>query len=393
MIIVQTAATIVLLAGAGAAIRTFLTLVTAPLGYSPDHVSTFGITLKDRTVPTWDERATYYDRIRAAVASVPGVSAVAVTGPAPTPPVNARRSQLEIPGVSEGSDQVAFAMVSAGYFSTLRVPLRLGRTWTDGEDVLPAHVGVINETMARRYWPSDSPIGQRIRLGALRPPVFGVDSPGNDQWIEIVGVVGDVRNDGLRKPVLPGVYVPYTLWVADAALLLTRATGPQATIVDAVKRQIATVNGDQPVMAAASLEERLWENGWARQQSVAAMFSMCAALALALGAIGTYSVVAFAVARQTRDIGLRMALGAPRIRVLGGILTSAITPITVGLAGGLALVALLHPPIAAWTESSLWHPVSLLPAMSALGVVGCCAVLVPARRATRVDPLEALRCE
>jgi predicted permease len=392
--IVQTAATVVLLAGAGAAVRTFLTLVAAPLGYAAENVATFGITLKDRTLMTSRERATYYDHLQRAIAAVPGVTSVAVTGPAPLPPVQPRRSRIEIPGVSDGSDQVAFAMVSAAYFSTLRVPLRVGRTWVEAEDLRYAHVGVINDVMARRYWPKANPIGQRMRLDALRPPdSFVGDSPGNDQWIQVIGVVGDVRNDGLRKPVLPQVYVPYTLWTADAVLLLVHNTGNQGAIVDAVKRQVATVNRDQPVMSSSTLEERLWQNGWAREQFIAVLFSLCAALALALAAIGMYSVVACAVSSRMREFGLRIALGASSTRIVGGIFKSALTPVALGLCCGLALVALLHRPITAWTESSLWNPASLGPSVLALAAVGCCAVLIPAWRAATLAPMCVLRAD
>src|SRR6185295_10341137 len=150
----------------------------------------------------------------------------------------------------------------------------------------------------------------------------------------IVGVVADVRNDGLRNPVLPEVYVPYTLLTDGAVLFLARTTATPGAIVDAVKRQIAMVNGDQPVMSSASLEDRLWENGWARQQFVASLFSACAALALALAAVGMYSVVACAVSLRAREFALRMALGASNARILADIFTSSMMTIALGMGGG-----------------------------------------------------------
>jgi ABC-type antimicrobial peptide transport system permease subunit len=144
-------------------------------------------------------------------------------------------------------------------------------------------------------------------------------------------------------------------------------------------------------MASSSLEERLWENGWARQQFAASLFSACAALALALAAVGIYSVVACAVSLRTREFALRMALGASNARILRDIFTSSMMTIALGMGGGLALVAILHRPIAAWTEGSLWSPVSLTSSMIALAVVGCCAVLIPAWRAATMDPMRILR--
>jgi predicted permease len=391
--LVQCAATVVLLAAAGAALRTLVVLTTAPLGYDPQNVAVFGFTFQGPA--EGQKTADYAERIKRAAVGVPGVESVALTGPAPTPPVEPRRSAIEIPGVSDGDQQVVFAEVSREYFSTIRTPVRAGRIWTDTDDRLRAHVGVINATMARRYWPNGNPIGQRMRLSALDNNRDGSDSPAKDPWIEIVGVIGDVRNDGLSKPVLPEVYVPYTLRALGAVLLLVRTSGApsgiRSGVTDELKRKVAEVNAEQPVIASSSLEERLWENGWARQQFTASLFSACAALALALAAVGMYSVVACAVSLRTREFALRMALGATNARILRDIFTSAMMTIALGMGGGLALVAILHRPIAAWTESSLWSPVSLTSSMIVLTVVGCCAVLIPAWRAATMDPMRILR--
>jgi ABC-type antimicrobial peptide transport system permease subunit len=217
------------------------------------------------------------------------------------------------------------------------------------------------------------------------------NSPANDPWIEIVGVIGDVRNDGLRRPVLPEVYVPYSLRALGAVLLLVRTSGAPEGITDELKRKVAQVSPEQPLMASSSLEARLWEDGWASQQFAASLFSACAALALALAAVGIYSVVACAVSLRTREFALRMALGASNARILRDIFTSAMLTIAVGMGGGLALVAILQRPIAAWTESSLWSPVSLTSSLIALAVVGGGAVLIPAWSAASVDPMGVLR--
>jgi predicted permease len=391
--LVQCAATVVLLAAAGAALRTLVALTTAPLGYDPRNVAVFGLTFQGPHDP--QQTAGYSERIKSAALDVPGVESVALTGPAPTPPVEPRRSPIEIPGVSDGSEQVVIAEVSREYFSTIRVPIRAGRIWTDSEDRRRAHVGVINATMARGYWPDGNPIGQRVRLDVLRNNRNNGDGSmelsANDQWIEIVGVIGDVRNDGLRKPALPEVYVPYTLRALGAVLLLVRTSGAPGGIADELKRKVAEVNAEQPLMASSSLEERLSENGWARQRFAASLFSACAALALALAAVGIYSVVECAVSLRTREFALRISLGASNARILREIFTSAMMTIALGMGGGLSLVAILHRPIAAWTESSLWSPVSLTSSMIALAVVGCCAVLIPAWRAATMDPMRILR--
>jgi predicted permease len=388
--LVQCSATVVLLAAAGAALKTLVVLTTAPLGYDPRNVAVFGLTFQGPDDP--QEAAAYAERIRSAVVGVPGVESVALTGPAPTPPVEPRRSPIEIPGVSDGDQQVVIAEVSREYFSTIRVPVRAGRIWTDTEDRRRAQVGVINARMAQRYWPGGNPIGQRVRLAVLRNNAKNGDGS-NDRWIEIVGVVGDVRNDGLGKPALPEVYVPYSLRALGAVLLLVRTSGAPGGITAELKRKVAEVNGEQPLMASSSLEERLWENGWARQGFAASLFSACAALALALAAVGMYSVVECAASLRTREFALRMALGASSARILRGIFTSAMMTTALGMGCGLTLVAILDRPIAAWTESSLWSPVSLAPSMIALAVVGCCAVLIPAWRVATLEPMRILRTD
>jgi predicted permease len=388
--LVQCAATVVLLAAAGAALKTLVALTTAPLGYDPQNVAVFGVTFQGPHGP--QQTADYSRRIKSAAVDIPGVESVALTGPAPTPPVEPRRSGIEIPGVSNDGQEVVFAEVSREYFSTIRVPIRAGRIWTDAEDRGRAHVGMINATMARLYWPNGNPIGQRVRLTVLGNNFDGsTKSPANDPWIEIVGVIGDVRNDGLSSPVLPEVYVPYTLRASGAVLLLVRTSGTPGGIRDELKRKVAEVNAEQPVGRNLSLEERLWENGWARQQFAASLFSACAALALALGAVGIYSVVTCAVSLRTREFALRMALGASNARILREIFTSVMMTIALGMSGGLALVAILNRPIAAWTESSLCSPVSLTSSVIALAVIGFCAVLIPAWRAATIDPMRILR--
>ena len=377
--LVQCAAAVVLLAAAGAALRSLVALTSAPLGYDPHNVAVFACTFQGLT----DSQQTidYAEQIRNAAAGIAGVDSVALTGPQPTPPVETGRSLIQIPGVSDDSHQVVTAHVSQEYFSTIRVPVRAGRVWTDAENRGRVHVGVINDTMARQYWPNGNPIGQRVRLAVLD----------TDPWIEVVGITSDVRNDGLNRPVLPEVYVPYTLRPLGALLLLVRTSAASGEITAELKRRVAEVNAEQPVMIGRSLEGALLENGWGRQQFAASLFSTCAALALALAAVGMYSVVSCAVSLRTREFALRMALGASSARILGDIFTSAMRTIAVGMGGGLALVGLLHGPIAAWTESSLWSPVSLTSSIMALAVVGCCAVLIPAWRAATMDPMHILR--
>jgi predicted permease len=388
----QIAITVLLVAGAGAALRTFLHLTAAQLGYDPRHVVMLELDLADGAFKEWSERTAYYERLRAAISSIPGVESVAIIQDE-LPPAVPGRSGFEIPGrqISE-SESLVFQRVSSGYFSTLRIPMLRGRFWTSAEEARPAHVAVISETTARRYWPHDNPVGQRVRLASLKPfSIFQADSPGNDQWVEIIGVAGDVRNNGLREGALPAAYAPYTIMTSDGARFVIRTAGAQAAIVHAASQQIAAINGSQPISFTSTLEERLKAAGWARQEFVASLFLLCAGLALLLAAGGLYSVVDCTVSQRASEFAIRMALGASRTDILSAVFRAAGTSVAVGLTCGLGLTALLDRPIARWTESGLWNPESLTPAIVVLALAACCAMILPARRALSSDPMDALR--
>ena len=388
----QIAITVLLVAGAGAALRTFLHLTAAQLGYDPHHVVMLELDLADGAFKQWSERTAYYERLRAAIASIPGVESVAMIQDE-LPPAVPGRSRFEIPGreISE-SESLVLQRVSSGYFSTLRIPILRGRFWTPAEEARPAHVAVISESTARRYWPYDNPVGQRVRLASLKPySIFQADSAGNDQWVEIIGVAGDVRNNGLREAALPAAYAPYTILTSDGAVFVIRSAGAQAGIVHAASQQIAAINGNQAVSRTSTLEERLKSAGWARQEFVASLFLLCAGLALLLAAGGLYSVVDCSVSQRASEFAIRSALGASRTDILSAVFRSAGVSVALGLMCGLALTVALDRPIARWTESGLWNPESLAPAVGVLAVAACCAIVLPARRALSSDPMDALR--
>lgn len=388
----QVALTVVLLAGAGAALRTFLRLTSAQLGYDPRGVTALSMNLAYGGFPHWAERVSYYDRLRASVISHPEVETAAIQQGSPLP-VLSDRSRFEIPGRRlSPSDRALLQHVSSEYFGVLRVPLLAGRAWDHREEMRPAHVAVINQAMAKRYWPGANPVGQRINVEDLKQfSSFQADSPGNDQWVEIIGVTGDTRNRGLGENAAPEIDVPYTLITPDGLTMLIRSRAPQAAAALAARQKIAEVNGEQGVYSVTSLEERLKTAGWARQQFVASLFLLIAGLALVLAAVGVYSVVACSVSQRAREFALRSALGASRGDILSSVFRSMGRALALGLAGGLAVTAVLDQPIARWTESRLWQPETLAPASAVLLLAGLAAILIPARRAASADPMDVLR--
>src|SRR5215831_10347998 len=209
----QVALTLLLLAGAGAAMKGFLRLMHKPLGYDPHNVMSVAIPLHDGAYTTWAARAAYFEQMRAKVAETPGVTMAAISSNA-TPPRNGWNSRFDILGKPATEEQLgSINLVSPGYFAVLHISLGQGRIWTETENHDGAHVAVINRTFARRYFPSSDALGHSVKLPAIEdnPPTVLSAPKVADSWLLIVGLVEDARNDGLRDPIRPAIYIPYTL--------------------------------------------------------------------------------------------------------------------------------------------------------------------------------------
>ena len=390
----QIALTLVMLAGAGAAIHGFLRLMHTPLGYDPHNVMSVGIPVHDGTYPTWEARSAYFEQLRTKVATVPGVTMTALSTNA-TPPSNGWGTNVEFLGKAARDEQkVRINMVSPSYFQVLHVPKMQGRLWDDTEDRNGALVAVINETMARLYFPEGDAIGHSLKVPAMKAqPPYNLTAPGADGWLQIVGVVGDKRDDGLMKPILPEAFVPYTLSMRMWTQILVRSEVPPLSLLHSVGAQVNTIDPDQQINGhVQDLEHWITsEQEWQQQHLVAWLFGAFAVLALSLAAVGLYSVVSYTVAQRTNEFGIRMALGAQRGHVLKIVFVSTVMSVGSGIAAGLALTIALHRVLAHWSEGSSRDPLVLLGVTFLLCVVAAIACAVPARRASQVDPATALR--
>jgi predicted permease len=391
----QIALTLVMLAGAGAAMRGFLRMLHTPLGYEPHNVMSVGIPVHDGSYPTWAARAAYFEEIRNKVASVPGVSVAAISTNA-TPPSNGWNTGIEILGKARQDDQkVRVNFVSQGYFPLLRVPLRQGRIWDEVENHHAAHVVVINEAMARRYFQGDA-LGHSLRISDMKSePPFDLSPPGENPWLVIVGVTADKRDDGLRNPVLPEVFIPYTLSMHMWTQILVRSETSPLTLLHAIGKQVNSLDAEQQISGQVDDLEQ-WirnEREWQQEHLVAWLFGSFAVLALALAATGLYSVVSFFVEQRTNEFGIRMALGAQSIDVLKVVFESTVVSVGTGLAAGIVLTLALNNLLAGWAEGSSRDVLVLLGATVLLAVVTAVAAAAPARRASTVDPMTALRYE
>ena len=314
-----------------------------------------------------------------------------------TPPANGWDLYFEIFGRPEGQrEQVRVNFISSEYFPVLRIPLLQGRLWDHPEIMRGARLALINETMARRYWPHGDALGKLLRLPDLKgEPPFSPAAPDSNSWLQIIGIAADARDDGLRKPVKAAIYVPYTLQMRMWTQILVRTRAAPLSVLNRVRAEVKAVDPDQQVFGQTrDLEQwiqRLDEYAYGRL--VAALFSAFSLLALALAAIGLFSVVSYGVAQRTNEFGIRMALGATRGQVLQLVFTSSARNVIGGVACGLLLSFMLSGVLSKWAEGSSHNPLVFAAVTMLLVLTAALAALIPARRASSVDPMDALRYE
>jgi predicted permease len=392
----QIALTLLLLTSAGAAINGFLSLVQADLGYDPHNTMSVGIPVHQNTHVSWEDRSHYFGQLLARVSAMPEVSAAGISTNA-TPPSNGNDAAFEIFGRPSGEQERLRAnMISPEYFSVLRIPLLQGRLWDQAEVGRGAKLAVINQTMARRYWPKGDAVGKQVRLPDVKAePPFSQAVPDANGWLQIIGVVGDARNDGLRKPVKPSVYVPYTLQMHMWTQILVRTRSAPLAALNRVRAEVKAVDPDQQVFGQTR-DLQHWieqESEYAYGRLVAALFSAFSLLALALAAIGLFSVVSYSVAQRTNEFGIRLALGATPVQVLRLVLRATARNVLVGLAAGAVLSVIFNGVLRRWAEGSMQTPSMVGAVALLLLATAALAALIPARRAFAVDPMEALRYE
>jgi putative ABC transport system permease protein len=387
LVVAEVAATLVLLVGAGLLIQTLYRLRYADLGLRPENVLTLRTRLPLEKYDLPAKRTAFYDDVLQRVLRLPGVVAAGYTTSLP----------LEWKGGSNGFEiegrppepgdslNANHRQVSAGYLQALGVPLRKGRYLDSTDNALSMRVALVNETMARQYWPHEEVLGRRVRMG------------GPESWRTIVGVVGDVRQMGLDAPVKAEMYLPHEQvvgqpWFAPRDLIVRASANPMA-LVPSIKQEIRAVDRDQPVALVRTLDEVLDEDVAGRRLGTSLLLAFAiAALVLASG--GIYGVLSSLVTEATPEIGVRVALGATArdvvSLVVGQGMRLALAGIALGLFGALSLSRLLASQL---YGMSAGDPFTYVLAAALVGAVALVACAVPARQAARVDPLVALRSE
>jgi predicted permease len=391
----QIALTLLLLTSAGAATTGFLKIIKAHLGYESHNVLTVPIPLAEKSYPTWTARANYYQQLEDTLSQIPSVSMTAVSSNA-VPPHGGWDTPIALSGRVTKKDLTAsLNLVSPRYFPLLHIPLLQGRLWNNTENHNCAHVIVVNRSFAQRYFPNGDAIGRLVKLPKIenRPPSQLTAPDIANSWLAIIGIVADSRNQGLRDPVKPAIYAPFTLAMGQFTQILVRSgVGAPQLLINPVRKQLARLNPDQQSFEIEDLDAVISDSPeWQQEHLVAWIFSVFSILALALAAAGLYSVVSYTVAQRTGEFGIRMALGARQSDILRTVFASTMISVVSGIVAGLALALLFSGLVEKWAGGNARNPLTLVAGLALLALVAAVACLIPARFATKIDPMTALR--
>jgi hypothetical protein len=292
-------------------------------------------------------------------------------------------------------------LVDQRYFASLRIPLLQGRVWNADENGRGDFVAVVNRAFSTRYLSSSHAVGRQLRIPGLTGHMrYQAISAQSTAWRQIIGVVGDARNDGVDQPVVPAIYIPYTAATRAWAQFLVRTEGDPLTCLHSIRAAIASVASDQQISNSVSafngtftLSEAIERDAqYSRQRLFSILFGVFSAMALGLALVGVFSLVAYSVAQRTTEFGVRLALGAPRAHVLWVAARTALVSAAAGMVLGLAVDSILGAVLAHWMQNA-FAAGSLFAAAALLALGALLACLLPARHAIAVQPAEALRYE
>ena len=390
VVVLEVAVSLTLLVGAGLLMRSFVALREVHLGLQPDHIFVARLPLPEDRYKTADQVARFFRPLLHRLKAVPGV--LEATETSTLPPYGGIPSDIEIPGKTHAEKWNAlFQLCSEGYFPVLKIQFIDGRPFTEAEVEGKRKLAIVNQTFVHKYLAKENPMGQRVRIASLAE-VFPDKLA--DPWFEIIGIVADVKNNGLQDPVQPEIWVPYTMTGSGARGVLVR-TGPDPmTLMNAIRQEIWATDSNVALTFTGTLESFIASFSYAGPRFGFLLMTVFGVIGLVLVTIGVYSVLAYTTARRTHEIGIRMALGAEKGHVL-----SLVIRMGLGLVGGgilLGIVASLA--VARVIATQLWgvsayDPITLSTVAALLLITGIVACWVPARRASRVDPLVALRYE
>jgi putative ABC transport system permease protein len=379
---------VVLLAGAGLMIRSFLNIYTARLGVRPQNVLTAAVRLTAAKYPSAQAQAAFFDRLITHLKSIPGVNSVALADSLPG--LYSPRLPFEIAG-----DRVTLSALVIGpdYFRTLGATVLSGREFNDFDEPSGIPVAIVNQRFVSEFWPGQNPLGKRFRW---------LNRKTSNAWLTVVGVASNiVQNDNTGQTFAPVVYVPYRQKAAPDMAVLARTGVPPRSLEAAFRHEIQAIDSDLIIYSGLGsvdgprpLTESLALNNYWSKGVNAALFLIFSAIALLLAAVGLYAVISHSVSQRTQEIGVRMAVGATARDILKLVFLQGMAPLGIGLAIGLAgSLAITRVLKAELVQVSPADPITLTVASAILVLCALLGCLIPAYRAVRVDPVVALRHE
>ncbi|MGE0128671.1 MAG: ABC transporter permease [Blastocatellales bacterium] len=380
LIVGEIALSLVLAVGAGLMIKSLARLQAVNLGFSPDNVLAMA-------APSRGAKPEFYDQLLARVQSLPGVEAASLGSAVPLLGYSSK-TVMDIEGRPDKAEAgIGLHSVSPDYFKTLRINVLKGRVFTEQDRIGAPRVALINQAAAERLFPGEEPIGKRIK------PHIDPDYQTDEKFVEIVGVVADAKYDRLEEAVEPDVYLSSLQPTDPAQALIVRSSVAPATIVASVRREVLALDKNIPLAHIQTMTDRAAEVT-SRTRFIAVLLGLFAALALLLAAIGIYGVMAYSVSARTREMGIRIALGAQTRDVLRLVMRDGLVLLGAGLAvGSIAAFAAARVLRSQLYEVSASDPMTFIVVALLLAFVACLACYFPARRAAKADPMTALRCE
>lgn len=386
LVISEVALSLVLLAGAGVLMRSFLSMAGLDLGFNPHNLVLTSISLSSFTPA---RRREFFDEALPRIAAMPGVIAAAET--TGFPPYGAMTTEIDVPGRAHYEQwNGLFQRCSNSYFATLGLRFLRGSAFSQSDVANARRLAVVNQTFVRKYFESGDPIGRRIRLTRLASAPDSLSDPS----FEVIGVVADIRNQGIQEPALPEAFIPSSIGSFRFADLVVRTSSSTNTMLNAIRREIRAIDKNVGFRDPETMENVLHDVSYARPRFSVLLLSTFAGIGLALVGSGVYGVMAYTVSRQTREIGIRMALGAERSDVFRAVFKTALRLIAFGVFIGAAASFGANRVISSqmWTVAT-FDPVALIGGVIVIAILGLAACCIPALRATRVNPILALRHE
>jgi putative ABC transport system permease protein len=386
LVVGEVAVSFILLIGAGLLINSFMNLRNVDPGFRADHLLGLNVQLSELKYPDTARRVAFFDEVVRRVQALPGVQSVAIAGNLPLT-YNGDSMPIGVEGIPDPPpDQrpdVIYRAVGPGYFSTMGIPLVRGRDFTEQDTLDTTFAAVVSEKTARHFWPNEDPIGKRLKGGS---------TTSEGPWRTVIGVVKDVRqNDFLSEPKMQMYFTYRQLKSLMPNALVIRTSVDPMSLAPAVRNAIWAVDKDQPVSNMNAMEDVV-ARALARQRFSMLLLAIFAGLALVLAAVGIYGVMSYSVVQQTREIGIRIALGAQRTDVLKMTVMQGLKLVGIGLVIGIAAAFVLTRVMASLLFGiSATDPVTFVVISAVLLGVALLASYIPALRATRVDPMVALR--